>query len=341
MRLCGDTRPATGAREGQVAAPPGDLQCRQTVCGSTVDRLHPAVLSMPSGPSVWPSDAPSPAPSVPSVLNVSATEFMNSDSDQTRRILDKLARARAADPEHKVFGASAHRYVLRAPASPQAVTGFEERLGITLPEAFRRFLLEVGCGGDGYEGSAAGPFYGVFGLERGRQSESLEWLAKVVAKPCLLSPRMSATEWEALTTRLGIGGDASDDQFDQAQETLFAGLLPIGTQGCSMYHGLVVTGPHAGRVVNFDQECSGPPVFAFEPDFLAWYERWLDEVIDGDLVQKGPSWFGYTRGVILPPYDRTRTIRNVASSRPGPPAVDVAGIPWASASSSSSEGARC
>ena len=221
---------------------------------------------------------------------------MTSDSDQTRRIIDKLARARAADPEYKVFGASAHRYVVHAPASPQAVSGFEERLGITLPDAFRRFLLEVGCGGDGYECSAAGPFYGIFGLERGRQSESLEWLAKVVAKPCLLSPRMSATEWEALTTRLGIGGDASDDQFDQAQEALFAGLLPIGTQGCSMYHGLVVTGPHAGRVVNFDQECSGPPVFAFEPDFLAWYERWLDEVIDGDLVQKGPSWFGYTRG---------------------------------------------
>jgi hypothetical protein len=63
-----------------------------------------------------------------------------------------------------------------------------------------------------------------------------------------------------------------------------------------MYHGLVVTGPHTGRVVNFDQECSGPPVFAFELDFLGWYERWLDEVIDGDLFQKGPSWFGYTRG---------------------------------------------
>ena len=221
---------------------------------------------------------------------------MNSDSDQTRRILDKLGRARAADPEYTVFGASAHRYVLHAPASPQAVSDFEERVGITLPAAFRRFLLEVGCGGDGYEGSAAGPFYGVFGLESSLRSESLEWLAKVVARPCLLSPRMSAAEWEALTARMGIADDTNDDQFDQAQAALFGGLLPIGSQGCSMYHGLVVTGPHAGTVVNFDQECSSPPVFAFEPDFLAWYERWLDEVIDGDLFQKGPSWFGYTRG---------------------------------------------
>jgi len=231
-----------------------------------------------------------------SVPNASAIEFMNSDSDQTRRILDKLVLARAADPEYKVFGASSHRYVVHAPASLDAVRRFEERVGITLPDAFRRFLLEVGCGGDGYEGSAAGPFYGVFGLESNLRLDSLEWLAKVVANPCLLSARMSVAEWEALTSRIGIGGDARDDQFEQTQAALFGGILPIGSQGCSMYHGLVVTGPHTGRVVNFDQECGTPPVFAFEPDFLEWYERWLDEVINGDLFQKGPSWFGYTRG---------------------------------------------
>ncbi len=45
--------------------------------------------------------------------------------------------------------------------------------------------------------------------------------------------------------------------------------------------------------------------------------------------------------VILPPYDRTRTIRNVASSRPGRLAVDVAGTPWANASSNSNADARC
>ncbi len=221
---------------------------------------------------------------------------MNSDPDQPRRILDKLAQARAADPEYKVFGASAHRYVVHATASLEAVSGFEERVGVTLPDAFKRFLLEVGCGGDGYEGSAAGPFYGLFGLQSSLRLESLEWLAKVVAKPCLLWPHMTVAEWEALTARLGIGDDASDDQFEQTQDALFGGILPLGSQGCSMYHGLVVTGPHTGRVVNFDHECSGPPVFAFEADFLAWYERWLDEVINGDLLQKGPSWFGYTRG---------------------------------------------
>ena len=65
---------------------------------------------------------------------------------------------------------------------------------------------------------------------------------------------MSVAEWAALTSRFGIEGDASDDQFEQTQAALFGGILPIGSQGCSMYHGLVVRGPHTGRVVNFDQE---------------------------------------------------------------------------------------
>ncbi|NRA92768.1 MAG: SMI1/KNR4 family protein, partial [Psychroserpens sp.] len=38
------------------------------------------------------------------------------------------------------------------------------------------------------------------------------------------------------------------------------------------------------------------PRFAFEKNFLDWYERWLDEIISGDLMIDSPSWFGYTMG---------------------------------------------
>jgi len=221
---------------------------------------------------------------------------MNDTAQRTRRILDKLSQAKAADPELEVFGADAHGYVVHAPANPQAVSDFEARLGIQLPPAYRQFVLEVGDGGDGYNGSAAGPFYGVYGVGDSSGPMQSESLAKVVAKPCLLSPGMSRSDWEALVTRLGLDGELDDDTYDEALDTLFGGLLPLGAQGCSMYHGMVVNGPHTGRVVNFDMDRTGPPVFAFEPDFLAWYERWLDEIISGDLLQEGPSWFGYTRG---------------------------------------------
>jgi hypothetical protein len=221
---------------------------------------------------------------------------MNDDPQQARRILDKLSQARAADPELKVFGASSHGYVIQAPASLQAVSDFEARLAITLPDAYRRFLLEVTGGGDGHNGAAAGPFYGIYGLGDSADPLPGDRLATVAAKPCILSPGMAQPDWEALVASFGLDGELDDQSHDEALGTLFGGLLPLGSQGCSIYHGLVTNGPYSGRVVNFDMELSAPPVFAFEPDFLAWYERWLDEVISGDLLQKGPSWFGYTRG---------------------------------------------
>jgi hypothetical protein len=201
--------------------------------------------------------------------------------------------ANPTDSKLEVFGADSHGYVVHAPASPQAVSDTEARLAIKLPQAYRRFLLEVGNGGDGYNGSAAGPFYGIYGVS-GRLER--DWLPKAVARPCILSPGRSQPDWEAQVASLGLDGDLDDDAYDEALDTLFGGLLTVGSQGCSIYHGLVVNGPYAGRVVNFDMDLSAPPVFAFEPDFLAWYERWLDEVIAGDLLQKGPSWFGYARG---------------------------------------------
>lgn len=221
---------------------------------------------------------------------------MNNTTEQTRRILAKLSQAKAADPKLEVFGSDAHGYVVHAPASSQVVNDFEARLAITLPAAYRQFLLEVGNGGDGYNGSAAGPFYGVYGVGDSMGAMQSDSLVNVVARPCVLSPGMSTVDWEALVASVGLNGELDDDAYDQALDTLFGGLLPIGSQGCSMYHGLVVTGPYRGRIVNFDMDRSGPPVFAFELDFLAWYERWLDEVIAGDLLQKGPCWFGYTRG---------------------------------------------
>lgn len=55
--------------------------------------------------------------------------------------------------------------------------------------------------------------------------------------------------------------------------------------------GLIVTGECAGRVVYLDEE-DQPPFIVREPDFLSWYERWLDELLGGyDLF-----WFGYGMG---------------------------------------------
>jgi len=54
---------------------------------------------------------------------------------------------------------------------------------------------------------------------------------------------------------------------------------------------MIVTGPFAGRVVYADMD-GHPPYIVREPDFLAWYERWLDELLGGYKVDS----FGYGPG---------------------------------------------
>lgn len=58
-------------------------------------------------------------------------------------------------------------------------------------------------------------------------------------------------------------------------------VLPLGTQGCTLMTGLVLDGPHRGRVIYYDEDQCGPPIVMREVDFLAWYDRWLREVIAG------------------------------------------------------------
>lgn len=96
----------------------------------------------------------------------------------------------------------------------------------------------------------------------------------------VIYPEMSDEDWEK----------AADPEDEREEEELhpFAGILPIGTQGCTYTMGLMLHGPYRGQVVYFDVDCCNPPFFVREKGFLAWYERWLREVIAGYEI----SWFG-------------------------------------------------
>jgi len=60
------------------------------------------------------------------------------------------------------FGAEAHKFLLAPPTSLAEVTAFERSRKVTLPESYRRFVLEVGASG-------AGPFYGLMPLSRWKE----------------------------------------------------------------------------------------------------------------------------------------------------------------------------
>jgi hypothetical protein len=203
---------------------------------------------------------------------------------QIARIKAKLPQARAADQQYKVFGASGHRYQMMGPVPAADLQALEQRYGIRLPDDYRLFMEEIGPG--------AGPFYGLY--DPRQYADDLVTDPQALRQSSQWKPNMSEDEWAALTLAFEPD-DMSDADFEQATNALFAGLLTLGTQGCSSYHALVVSGEYRGRIVNLDVE-QNLPKFAYESNFLDWYERWLDEILDGTLLRKGPTWFGYQRG---------------------------------------------
>lgn len=113
---------------------------------------------------------------------------------------------------------------------------------------------------------------------------------------------MPRREWSKLVEGLvadegsPMGDELTEEDYDRRFKEVFQGTMILGEQGCSFYHALVLTGDHRGRVLNLNIDLGDPPIFAYEETFLDWYERWLNEVISGDLSHRHAGWFGYTRG---------------------------------------------
>lgn len=219
---------------------------------------------------------------------------MENYSAQIARIKEKLQQAKKTDVELKVFGATSHKYEIGNVATVSDINAVEEKYNLQLPESYKIFLLHIGNGGNGYNNAAAGPFYGIFPLGYGVDEFITENTEAYLYKPCILHPKMTGEEWEQLIDKVKRD-DISNEEWEKEQGKLFGGVLPIGSQGCSLLHCLVINGPHAGKVVNVDADLQ-KPIFTFETNFLDWYERWLDEIISKDLLVEGPCWFGYQKG---------------------------------------------
>ena len=242
--------------------------------------------------------------------------------EQLHRIQQKLAEAKAADKDLEVFGASSHKYHLNPPVSEAEVLAFEKKYGVSLPEDYRAFVQTIGDAKAQKLDTMAGPYYGLYAF--GTQVNDLVYnqTETYLKAPCALSPDMTQEEWEALSDPLLMSEEEDEDfEEDEKVETteteedyiqqcgkVFGGLLPLGSQGCTYYHALVLNGKYAGRIVNVDLDLAQPK-FAFEINFLDWYERYLDEVISGQLLDDRPTWFGYHRGevaeVLLNEYEHT------------------------------------
>ena len=231
--------------------------------------------------------------------------------EQLLRIQQKLAQAKDADKNLEVFGADAHQYHLNPPVSEAEVLAFEKKYGVQLPECYRAFMLTIGDAKAKKSDFIAGPYFGLYAFGTSVDSLLYEKIETYLKAPCNLSPDMTQEEWETLSDPLLPSEEEEeedDDKYFAELAKVFGGLLPLGSQGCTYEHALVLNGKYAGRVVNVDLDFAQPK-FAFETNFLDWYERYLDEVISGQLIDDRPTWFGYHRGepaeVLLNEYEHT------------------------------------
>ncbi|HEY8072969.1 MAG TPA: SMI1/KNR4 family protein [Labilithrix sp.] len=184
--------------------------------------------------------------------------------ERIRKIVEKVGLCR----ERRVatFGSDTHCFALER-VSEAELAAFETKHGVALPPDFRAFLVQAGIG--------AGPYYGLLGPSRlGDVLYGDGDPIASIAKPFLFAPETKRT----------------DEAFEAAKKDTdepFQGAIAIADQGCAYYAALVVAGPHAGRVVYVSLD-GGVPLFVESPDFLSWYERWVDELLAGCKH----FWFG-------------------------------------------------
>jgi len=168
----------------------------------------------------------------------------------------------------RAYGVKAHGFKLDAPSPEAVVAEFEERHEVALPPAYRLFVTELGDGG-------AGPGTG---LPRLDTSCDAPCRAGHLARPSpyLPGPRYPF-DWEE-----------RHEEAPGPDRMFLPGTLTIASHGCSLVTQLVVTGPARGRLFNVDGGGSLGPYVVEDADFLAWYERWLDEAVAGYDI----GWFG-------------------------------------------------
>ena len=207
---------------------------------------------------------------------------MSHFNHQANRIRLKLQQAAEADKLFHVSGAEKHQYILGDPVSLELVEQYEKEMKIQFPECYKTFVTQVGDGGLSFSSSGAGPYFGIYPF--GSSYKELEYSDKNydLRRQCLIHPNIREEEWQALIETCEKNPNISH----------FDGMISIGGQGCTFIHCLIMNGPYKGRVVytSLDEH---NPFFTFENNFLDWYERWLDEIISGELIEK-KYFFGWT-----------------------------------------------
>lgn len=151
-------------------------------------------------------------------------------------------------------------------ALEEEVADWERVHCVRLPEAYRRFLLEIGAGGEGP------PEFGLWSLECQDPRDAEAFRGAFLERELQNSfPFEAAWRWTPDEERAYQEGCPELRERVRLRDV---GTLTLGTDGETVFWHLIVTGPARGQVWWSDG------LSALEPratDFLSWYQDWLSE----------------------------------------------------------------
>ena len=168
-----------------------------------------------------------------------------------------------------------HHYRVNPVLDEAAVSDFEARHNVRLPEDYRAFP-------DARRRRRRGP------LLRRAAARAMESCGRRLRRARC---RARCADFSRASAHCAIA--AAPLQSEWASELPpyewhpFQGAITLNHQGSTFYTLLIVAGESRGRVVYVDT-AGQPPYFVKNTDYLSWYERWLDETLAG----RNMFWFG-------------------------------------------------
>lgn len=154
---------------------------------------------------------------------------------------------------------------LYQPIAEDEIARWEQRHRIRLPEEYRRFLFEVGSGGEGP------PYFGLWSLDD--EDPSAEVFRGSFLERELRNPFASVSAWRWSPEDEEANQRACPELRERVRGRDL-GNLTLGTDGGNAFWHLIVTGRARGQVWRSEGLSLLEPQ---APDFLSWYQDWLSE----------------------------------------------------------------